>query len=104
MSEEFKGTIEELERLKMVKSMEFIMRQLNDETIFDGWLTYGVADGDIEYGDLSVTNDDIETLGYYINKDVFESLMDEFVHTIRLASRNGGLFCAGVVGGDLSTR
>lgn len=104
MSEEFKGTIEELERLKMVKAMEFIMRQLNDEIIFGGWLAYGVADGDIEYGDLSVTNSDIVALGYYINKDELANLMDEFVHNIRLASRNGGLFCAGVVGGDLRTR
>ena len=104
MSEEFKGTIEELERLKMVKSMEFIMRQLNDETIFDSWATYGVADGDIEYGDLSVTNDDLDDLGYYISKDELADLMDEFVHKIRLASRNGGLFCAGVLGGDLRSR
>lgn len=104
MNQEFKGTTEDLERLKLVKAMEYIMRQLNHEGIFEEWLTYGIADGDIEYGDLTVTNDDLETLGYYINKDVFESLMDEFVHKIRLASRNGGLFCAGVCGGDLTTK
>ena len=104
MSEDFKGTSEDLERLKLVKAMEYIMRQLNDETIFDGWLTFGVADGDIDYGDLTVTNDDLDNLGYYIDKDELENVMDEFVYNIRLASRNGGLFCAGVCGGDLTTK
>ena len=41
------------ERVKMVKAMEFICRQINDEDVFMGWLMNGVADGDIEYGDLS---------------------------------------------------
>lgn len=104
MNKNFSGTIEDLERLKLVKAMEYIMRQLNDESIFESWLTYGVADGDIEYGDLTVTNEDLGTLGYYISKDVLECVMDEFVHNIRMASKSGGLFCAGVCGGELTTK
>jgi hypothetical protein len=46
-----------IERMKMVKAMEFIAHQINDEEIFlDWWLPGGVADGDIEYGDLSVND------------------------------------------------
>ena len=36
-----------LERAKMVKAMEFIARQINDENVFEGWLMEGVADEDI---------------------------------------------------------
>ena len=50
------------DRVKMVKAMEYIARQVNDERVFDYWLSLGVADGDIEYGDLSayenLENDD----------------------------------------------
>ena len=37
------------ERTRMVKAMEYICRQINDEDVFNGWLMGGVADGDIEY-------------------------------------------------------
>ena len=46
------------ERVKMVKAMEYIARQLNDESIFMGWLSIGVADGDIPYGDLDYRGDE----------------------------------------------
>lgn len=41
-----------IERIKMVKAMEFIARQVNDENVFERWLIGGVSDGDIEYGEL----------------------------------------------------
>ena len=41
------------ERIKMVKAMEYIARNLNNEHIFYRWLMTGVADGDIAYGDLA---------------------------------------------------
>ena len=50
------------ERIKLVKAMEFVARQVNDEEVFEGWLINGVADGDIEYGSLEVTEDDKEIL------------------------------------------
>ena len=50
------------ERIKMVKAMEFICRQVNDEDNIEAWLTLGVADEDIEYGDLEVKDSDPEDL------------------------------------------
>lgn len=56
------------ERVKMVKAMEFIARQLNDENILNTWLTLGVADGDVNYGDLTETDDgDLEV---YFDEDL----------------------------------
>ena len=87
------------ERIKMVKAMEFIARQINDEELFcDMWLTTGVADGDIEYGDLSVKDDDAETLEYYLEDDNFRDLMTLFLKTMSRAWRfNSGLYCDGIV-------
>lgn len=82
----------------MVKAMEYICRQINNEEVFyDWWLTTGVADGDIEYGDLSVKADDFENLDYYISDEELSSLMGLFLKTMRQAKRDGGLCCDGVV-------
>lgn len=84
-------------RVKMVKAMEFIARQLNDEGILDEWLTLGVADGDIQYGDLAPTSTNIEELTDYFGDDrVFADLMDEFLQCMQGAARFGGLYCDGV--------
>ena len=37
-----------IERVKMVKAMEFLARNINDEGVFEEWLIEGVADGDID--------------------------------------------------------
>ena len=85
------------ERTKMVKAMEFIMRQVNDEEILLGpWLSLGVADGDIDYGDLSVTQDDVESLEYYTDDKCFGELMDLFLSCMKRAYYSGGLFCDGL--------
>lgn len=87
-----------VERIKMVKAMEFIARQINDEEGFEPWLALGVADGDIDYGDLEVKADDGEMLDYYFVEDVnFADLMDTFLYCMRRAYRSGGLYCDGVV-------
>ena len=87
------------ERIKMVKAMEFIARQINDEELFcDWWLTAGVADDDIEYGDLEAKPDDIETLEYYIKDENFEDLMSLFLKMMHKAYiHNSGLGCDGIV-------
>ena len=86
------------ERIKMVKAMEFIARQLNNENHIYGWMTYGVADGDIEYGDLEVKPEDHDNLEYYIDDDVrFADLMDSFLYYMSRAYTNGGLYCDHVV-------
>ena len=86
------------ERIKMVKAMEFIARQINDEEVFYSWLSVGVADGDIEYGDLQVTEDDKDNLEYYYSDDVeFADLMETFLRTMAKARKSGGLYCHNVV-------
>lgn len=77
-------------RVKMVRAMEFIARQINDEDIFDSWLMFGVADGD----DL---NDD-EYISYcYCDDKTFAELMDCFLRLMARAYRSGGLYCDDVV-------
>lgn len=83
------------ERTKMVKAMEFIARQINDEEVFEGWLINGVADGDIEYGDLSANDE--EDLSCYVDDDSFASLMTCFLRRMAAAHRSGGLYCDKVV-------
>lgn len=83
------------ERIKMVKSMEFICRQINSEYIYDCWLCNGVADGDIPYGDFSInTDDDLEF--YYADDTDFADLMDTFLTLMVMARKDGGLYCDGV--------
>lgn len=89
-----------VERIKMVKAMEYIARQINNEETFcDLWLVGGVADGDIEYGDLSVTDADFDEWGtaYWIKDDNFADLMKLFLLVMKEARKDGGLYCDGVV-------
>ena len=80
------------ERIKMVRAMEFIARQINDETIFESWLMCGVADGDI---DGSETDEDLEC---YVDDDKdFADLMGLFLHLMKQAGKSGGLYCDDVV-------
>lgn len=83
------------ERIKMIKAMEYIARQLNDEEILEGWLVAGVADGDIDYGDLSAKDDG--TLEYYAKEANFADLMDTFLWAMHKAYKSGGLYCDNVV-------
>lgn len=88
------------ERIKMVKAMEFIARQINDEDILMYWLTMGVADEDIPYGDLSVnTSADVEDMAgdYCTDDDSFSELMQTFLVCMRAAAKSGGLYCDDVV-------
>ncbi len=83
------------ERTKMVKAMEYIARQINDENVFNGWLANGVADGDIDYGDLNPEDDSVED---YIEDDTcFADLMDTFLWCMARAHKSGGLYCDKVV-------
>ena len=89
--------INAIERIKMIKAMEFICRNLNDEEVFSPWLSVGVADGDIEYGDLSIQNDDLDDLEVYYEDPDFADLMDTFLDIMAAARKSGGLYCDGVV-------
>ncbi len=85
-------------RIKMVKAMEYITRQVNDEEVFETWLREGVADGDIDCGDLDVGQNDPEELEYYLTKDALSSLMAVFLSVMNGACKSGGLYCDGVLG------
>ena len=85
------------ERIKMVKAMEFIARNINDEGVFEGWLVNGVADGDIQYSDLTVKDGDAEELEIYISDEDFADLMNTFLRVMKNARHSGGLCCDGVV-------
>lgn len=89
--------VNKIERAKAVKAMEFMARNLNDEAIVNIWLTEGVADGEIDYGDLDVGEDDVENLEYYIEDEAFADLMDTFVYCMAKARKSGGLYCDGIV-------
>lgn len=81
------------ERKKMVLAMEYIARQVNCEDVFMGWLQCGVADGDIPYGSLKVSDVD----DCYIEDESFSEIMTEFLLTMKCAWEDGGLYCGGVV-------
>lgn len=82
------------ERTRMVKAMEFICRQINDESVFEPWLYGGVADGDIYYGDFDPVDDNVEI---YIDDDSFADLMGCFLRRMKHANESGGLYCGGIV-------
>ncbi len=87
-----------VERIKAVKAMEFLARCCNNENHMMTWLTDGVADGDIDIGDLEVHPEDAENLEYYIDDDEkFADLMDTFLYCMKKARRNGGLYIDEVV-------
>ena len=85
------------ERIKMVKAMEFICRQINDEDVLECWLVNGVADDEILYGELIVTTT-VPDAAYYAEYDErFADLMDTFLWVMKKAGKSGGLYCDGVV-------
>ena len=88
-----------VERIKMVKAMEFICRQVNNEEVFEEWLIDGVADGDIEYGNLSVEVGDFDdwSVSYYTEDEHFKDLMKTFLNVMKNARKDGGLYCDNVV-------
>lgn len=79
------------ERIKTIRAMEHIARQVNDEYVFEGWLMCGVADGDIR----DDTTD--EELEYYTEDSTFAELMDTFLRVMVRAYRSGGLYCDHIV-------
>lgn len=82
------------ERVKMVKAMEYIARQINDEDVLEGWLISGIADDDIDYGDLSADDGSVE---YYTKDSCFADLMNTFLWCMKKAYKSGGLCCDNVV-------
>ena len=78
-------------RAKMVRAMETVARAVNDEDVFESWLMYGVADGDING---SETDEDLE---FYCEDENFADLMERFLDLMKDAKESGGLYKDGVV-------
>ena len=86
-------------RIEVVRAMETIARAINHEGIFEAWLSYGVADGDID----DTTTD--EELMYYVeSNETFGELMSTFTHMMRKVHTNGGLYVDGVVSDKYNER
>lgn len=83
------------ERIKVIKAMELIARQINDEEVFINWLTCGVPDGDIPYGDI--TTDPLDgVLDWWYDDDNYADLMRVFLDCMAAAKKPGGLLSDGV--------
>lgn len=81
------------ERVKMVRAMETICRNINDEEVLMGWLVSGVADEDI----TPDTTDEFIAEQYCEDEEDFAELMDTFLRCMQRAAKSGGLFCGRVV-------
>jgi hypothetical protein len=85
------------ERIQMLKAMEIIMRNLNDEDLILTWLTDGIPDG--------TPIDDDEAFEDFTDDVTFADIMDTFVYIMGKAcpeseianERKGTLYCDGVV-------
>ena len=82
------------ERKTVVKAMEVIARCINDENIFEAWLSLGVADGDIDY-DTPIEDIDDD----YIEDQNFAELMGLFLRLMRKAKKDG-LYSDGIKSSD----
>lgn len=80
------------ERVALVRAMETVCRNLNDECILVSWLTCGVADEDI----TSITTDEEIRDEYCEDDETFIDLMDTFLRCMLRANKSGGLFCGDV--------
>ena len=85
------------ERAQTVIEMEHIVRCLNDEEIFETWLSLGVADGDITE---NTTVEDIIDDEYYIEDQNFSELMGLFIRLIAKSKKNGGLYVGGITSSE----
>lgn len=81
------------ERVDMVRAMETVARNINDEEVFMGWLMCGVADGDIT---PETTDENIVDMGY-TEDGTFKDLMSCFLRRMVGAYKSGGLYCGGIV-------
>lgn len=79
-------------RKNVVLAMDMIASCINNEDFFDIWLECGVADGDIPVG---AKGEDVPY--YYIDDDTFADILGVFLRCMRYASKDGGLYCDGVV-------
>lgn len=84
------------ERIKVIKAMEYIARQINDEEVFIHWLVCGVPDWEVPYGDLTTDPLDGVIEWWYDDDDNYAELMRVFLDCMAAAKKSGGLYSDGV--------
>ena len=77
------------DRVELVRAMETVCRNLNDERVFMHWITMGVADEDI----TDDTTDEFIAEQYCEDEENFAELMDCFLECMKEAIKSGGLYC-----------
>lgn len=77
------------DRVELVRAMETVCRNLNDERVFMHWITMGVADEDI----TPDTTDEFIAEQYCEDEGNFAELMDCFLECMQEAFKSGGLYC-----------
>lgn len=80
--------------MNIVRAMEYIARQVNDDEVLDLWVNLGIADGDVPYAVL--TDESEDWLEEYITDEGLSDLMRVFLRVMTMAYRSGGLWCEGV--------
>lgn len=95
-SYEAKEIINIKERMKMVRAMDTVIRNLNDEKFIMSWLTLGVEDHDDDLSD--------EDLEFYCEDTVFADLMRLFCSIMNKATNedkkhnfHGTLYCDNIL-------
>lgn len=89
------------ERAMMVRAMETVVRNLNNESLINGWLMNGIADGDI---DETTTDEEIIEMGY-CDDDSFAEIMACFARIMKRATKNskigeGVFYCDNILSND----
>lgn len=87
--------INKKERAEIIVAMDRLVRCCNDEFLINHWQTIAVADGDINYTKKEINFEDLEN--YFEDDADFADLMYTFLDCMRVADKNGGLYCNGVV-------
>lgn len=90
------------ERVKILRAMETIVRNLNDEEIIERWLMGGIADGDAEEDDkyLFDTYGDDKTFADIMScfcRTMRDAVLDDEIDKDDLMKGNGILYCDNVV-------
>ena len=83
------------ERIKMLKAMDTVVRNMNDENAIADWLVIGLPDG-------AATDDEFDSTAEYVDDETFADIMDSFVYIMATycneekVEREATLYCDGV--------
>ena len=73
------------ERIDTLKALDLIMRGLNDEELFNSWITYGIEDECKDYA-------------YYATDETFAEMLTLFCSLMKTATKEAGaLYFDGII-------